>query len=185
MESFAEAASEWANFYMFSGTSAATLIGLIFVAVSLHINSIVEFNATGQLRALANQAFRNFMMILSLSFVFLSPHNSPYIAGAVFALLAALGLKSTATFWYKFLIKPDHSDENVIGKAQIFKNLLIPNTICYLTLMYIALDLLQGYTGNLAWMNLVVIYLLMEALFSSWLLMIRLAEVKLEVKRSD
>lgn len=185
MESFAEAAADWANFYMFSGTSAATLIGLIFVAVSLHINSIVEFNASGQLRALAYQAFRNFMMILSFSFVFLSPHNSTYVAGFVLIILAALGLRSTATFWYRFLFKSDHSDENVIGKVQIFKNLLIPNTICYLTLMFVSLDLLRGNTGNLAWMNLVVIYLLMEALFSSWLLMIRLAEVKLEAKKSD
>lgn len=39
---FAEPIASWENFYMLTGTAAATLVGLIFVSVSLHIDFIAS-----------------------------------------------------------------------------------------------------------------------------------------------
>jgi hypothetical protein len=37
MSDFAQIISDWETFYLLSGTAAATLIGLLFIAVSIHI----------------------------------------------------------------------------------------------------------------------------------------------------
>lgn len=39
---FAETINSWTNFYMLTGSAAATLVGLIFVSVSLHIDFIAS-----------------------------------------------------------------------------------------------------------------------------------------------
>ena len=43
--SFAEQLDRWHEFYLMAGTAAVTLMGLLFVAVSLHLDAVVRDDA--------------------------------------------------------------------------------------------------------------------------------------------
>ncbi|MEI6104613.1 MAG: hypothetical protein WCP70_11775 [Methanothrix sp.] len=58
------------------------------------------------------------------------------------------------------------------------RGLLIPNTICYLTLIVIGADVLQGKTRYLGWMVMVIVWLIIAAVENTWHLMMRVAELK-------
>ena len=60
MGTFLEVIDSWHDFYMLTGTAAATLIGLIFISVSLHIDVLAKAEKFGDIRSLADQTFLNF-----------------------------------------------------------------------------------------------------------------------------
>jgi hypothetical protein len=170
-----EALIGWQNFYMLAGASAASLIGLLFVAVSMHIDTIVSLQKTDAVRALADQTFRNLITILSFAFIFTIPNSTLQGTGIPLFILGLLGLWRTMWLWTKF----DRTSKIHILKAeQLLGKLLIPNTICYLALIGISISLFQGSVDILRWMVLVVIYLTIAALISAWTLMVLLAETK-------
>src|SRR5438552_2681942 len=88
---FSQAVAGWHDFYMLLGGAAATLLGLLFVAVSLHTS---QFTAGGDpaLRMLALQTYANFLYLLLLALAFLQPEQNPGIlAGLIlFASIFAL-----------------------------------------------------------------------------------------------
>ena len=172
---YSEALIGWQNFYMLAGASAASLIGLLFVAVSMHIDTIVSLQETDAVRALADQTFRNLITILSFAFIFSIPNPTPQGIGIPLLILGLLGFWRTVWLWTKF---GRISKIHILKAEQLLKQLLIPNTICYLALICISISLIQGSVDILKWMVLVVIYLTIAALISAWTLMVRLAEVK-------
>jgi hypothetical protein len=175
------AVAGWQNFYMLAGASAATLVGLLFVAVSMHIETIVSLDKTEAVRALSDQTFRNFIMILSFAFIFTIPEPTPSGTGGPLLILGLLGLWKTVTLWLKFGRK---SEIRGLDAGQVLQQLMIPNTVCYLALIWISISLIQGSVEILNWMVLVVIYLTITALVSAWTLMVRLAEIKRALAKS-
>jgi hypothetical protein len=170
-----EALAGWQNFYMLTGASAASLIGLLFVSVSIHIDTIVSLQKNDAVRALAEQTFRNLIIILLFAFIFTVPDPTPYGTGIPLLILGLLGLWRTVWLWIKF---SRISKIHILKAEQLLKQLLIPNTICYLALLNVSISLIQGSTSILNWMVLVVIYLTIAALISAWTLMVHLAEAK-------
>lgn len=170
-----EAVAGWQNFYMLAGASAASLIGLLFVSVSMHIDTIVSLQKTDAVRALADQTFRNLIIVLSFAFIFTIPDPTPHGTGVPLLILGMLGLWRTVWLWTKF---GRISKIRILKAEQLLQQLLIPNTICYLALINISISLIQGSVDVLGWMVLVVIYLTIAALASAWMLMVHLAEVK-------
>lgn len=177
-----EAVAGWQNFYMLAGASAATLVGLLFVSVSMHIDTIVSLQKTEAVRALADQTFRNFIMVLSFAFIFTIPDPTPQGTGIPLLILGLLGLWRTIWLWIKFSRK---SEIHILKAEQLLRQLLIPNTVCYLALISISISLIQGSVNTLIWMVLVVIYLSIAALISAWTLMVRLAEAKHDQAQSS
>ena len=170
-----EALIGWQNFYMLAGASAASLIGLLFVAVSMHIDTIVSLQKTEAVRALADQTFRNLIMILSFAFIFTIPNSTQEGTGVALFILGLMGFWRTIWLWTKF---GRLSKIHILKADQLMQGLLIPNTICYLVLIGISISLFRGSVDTLNWMVLVVIYLTIAALISAWTLMVLLAEAK-------
>src|SRR6476619_6942395 len=73
---FDQLIAEWQTFYFALGTAAAALTGLLFVAVSLHLD---QFSGEGspKLRAIAFKTLVGFVNLLFLSLYFLVPHATP------------------------------------------------------------------------------------------------------------
>lgn len=174
---FSETISNWTNFWMLTGSVAATLIGLIFVSVSLHIDVIASARKDSDIRAMARQTFGNFLLIISFAFIFMVPSSRPFYIGAILLILGLWQLARTGLLWLKFG-QGKSSEGQVFAASQIRGSLLIPDTICYLTLVYLAIEIMQGETSNLGWMVMVVIWILVSATKSAWDLMLRLAELK-------
>jgi hypothetical protein len=125
---------------------------------------------------LAEEIFINFLMILSFAFIFVVPSDSPSGLGYPLLILGALQLAHTSVLWLRFLrIK---GENRAFASSMILRGLLIPNTICYMTIIAIGADVLQGKTRYLGWMVMVIVWLTIAAVENTWHLMMRVAELK-------
>lgn len=62
----------WHDFYVVAGTAAATLIGLLFVGLSLHLRAVLS---RSEVRSLARVTLANFGLGLVVSLFMVSPHK--------------------------------------------------------------------------------------------------------------
>jgi hypothetical protein len=67
---YADAVQSWHDFYMTAGAAAATLVGLLFVGLSLHIRVVV---AQADVKSLARITLADFFVILLVALVILAP----------------------------------------------------------------------------------------------------------------
>jgi hypothetical protein len=98
-------AQRWHDFYIVAGTAAATLVGLLFVGLSLHLRAVLS---RSEVRSLARVTLANFGLILFVSLFMVIPQGpsavSPQLIGSgVFSLtviapsLVAAGRSRTRT----------------------------------------------------------------------------------------
>src|SRR3954471_18115803 len=93
IHAFAAVATTWQNFYLLTGTAAATLIGLMFVAVTFGAGLVRAESATSA-RAFLDPPFTHFVTVLFIACLMLVPTMSPTLLGA--ALLVATTLRTVA-----------------------------------------------------------------------------------------
>jgi hypothetical protein len=79
----------WRDFYLLAGTAAATLVGLLFVGLSLHLRAVLS---RPEVRSLARATLANFGLILFVSMFMVIPQGasatSPFLVGSgVFTLV--------------------------------------------------------------------------------------------------
>ena len=78
----------WTTFYAVIGAAAATLTGLLFVALSMNAASALARGPTGS-RRLAEQAFENYLAVLMVSLLALFPDMTPINYGRITLLVVA------------------------------------------------------------------------------------------------
>ncbi|HYM83338.1 MAG TPA: hypothetical protein VEY67_04220 [Candidatus Dormibacteraeota bacterium] len=87
---FVALASSWHDFYLTAGASAATLIGLLFVGLSINLDEFTSDGGTG-IRLLGEQAFSNFVLVLLIAFFVLIPGQQSGFLAVELALVGAIG----------------------------------------------------------------------------------------------
>jgi hypothetical protein len=76
--SYGETIQGWHDFYVTAGAAAATLVGLLFVGLSLHIRVVVSHP---DVRSLARATLTDFFVVLLVALVVLAPTtNAPTTA---------------------------------------------------------------------------------------------------------
>src|SRR2546430_11222948 len=70
--SFQTAVSGWHDFYILAGTAAATLVGLLFVGLSLHLRVVI---ASSEVRSLARVTLANFGAMLFVALFMVIPQD--------------------------------------------------------------------------------------------------------------
>src|ERR1700730_6908125 len=88
--SYGDTLQSWHDFYVTVGAAAATLVGLLFVGLSLHIRVVVSHP---DVKSLARATLTDFFVVLLVALVILTP---PTNAGTVAAWLIAIGVISLA-----------------------------------------------------------------------------------------
>ena len=86
---FARSVESWHEFYVLAGTAAVTLVGLLFVALSFHLDALIDARRA-HLLALARAAFSSFLYVMLLALMFLVPGQSRRVL-ATSTAIAALG----------------------------------------------------------------------------------------------
>jgi hypothetical protein len=170
METFTQVVEGWHDFYMMMGTSAATLIGLLFVSLSLNADMITR-KENADLRVLATHTFGNFMSVLMFAVLFLIPHQVPQGLGLPLLGIGGYGLYNTVSHLLETRRKPPR----VWGIGSIARRFAIP-TLCFGTLIIIAVSVLLGQTSGLYWLVPVMILLIVAASRNAWDLLLRLRE---------
>jgi len=86
---FGEAAQGWHDFYVTAGAAAATLVGLLFVGLSLHIRVVVSHP---DVRSLARVTLTDFFLVLLVALLMLTPTQAPATAAAWLVVIAIISL---------------------------------------------------------------------------------------------
>ena len=81
----------WHEFYILSGSAAATLVGLLFVALSFNLDILLH-DRHAHLLAYARQTMMDFVFVLIVSLIFLVPHVTVRPLGLLLALFSLVWL---------------------------------------------------------------------------------------------
>ena len=104
---------EWDTFAVVVGGSAGALVGLLFVAISIHA---ARMAASADLRGRAAQTLVIFAALLLIALLLAIPEQSQRVLGAEFLLLAAL--VATALIWLDRLARRTDSPRPVARTLQ-------------------------------------------------------------------
>src|SRR5271166_4286433 len=86
----------WANFYLITSAAAATLIGLLFVLVTLAVDRGVE--DTGQIRAYLTPTVVYFASVLGVAALLTFPNHTRLTATLCISLMGVVGLVYSGSF---------------------------------------------------------------------------------------
>jgi hypothetical protein len=170
MDTFTQAVEGWHDFYMMIGTAAATLVGLLFVSLSLNIDAITR-KENADLRMLAEQTFSSFIYVILFAVFFLIPDQGSQGLGLPLLGVGGLGLYSTVSHFFKTRYK----QPRVWGRGNVALRFAAP-TLCFASLMIIAVSALLDRTNGLYWLVPVMILLIVSASWNAWALLLRLCE---------
>ena len=164
---------EWHDLFIVAGTAGATLLGLLFVALSLNADLILSGDRP-HLKNLAAQSFQNYMAILLVSFLMLMPTTPARPLG--FGLMAAAAINVAFTVYRLFTIAK--ATDAHLGRVRRFR-LLFPTALGYLCLLLGGLDLFQGPSGEtLSLVAGAMMLLLVSATATAWDLLVRVVELR-------
>ncbi|MDP9319573.1 MAG: hypothetical protein M3P16_00590 [Chloroflexota bacterium] len=168
--SYGDALQRWHDFYVTAGAAAATLVGLLFVGLSLHIREVVSHS---DIRSLARVTLTNFFVVLLIALVVLAPmSDAPATAGWLIGVAAvSLGL----------VFRPAIQGFRVRRSRTIGLGVLISrfglSALCYVGLGIAGVLFgRQDFDDGLSGLLLVVVFLLLIAVRNTWDLLVTVAE---------
>jgi hypothetical protein len=160
MDEFSSHVEAWRDFFTLSGTAAATIIGLLFVAVTLR-QDIRNAPANSLVRAMVTQNFTNLLVVLLFSLYFMVPDMGRIGMGWSLLLTAAVPLVSIPTAWRRFR----HDAEMTNDVA--FWTFLVP-ALCYLATIGIAIAVFVRDDAEMAWFVPVIAFLIAIPTRNAW-----------------
>ena len=160
----------WHEFYLMAGTAAVTLAGLLFVALSLHLDRLVE-ESHEHLLALARVTLLSFTFVLMVSMFMLVPTHSRRQTAI------QLGVMGIAGLWFTFRLTraARHHDEAGFSRGQIRKRLMFP-AIGYILILLTAVGVSLGIPEMLFMMVGSMTMILGNAAGTSWELLVQIAK---------
>ncbi len=162
METFAQAIGGWHDFYLMTGTAAATLLGLLFVSLSLNVAAISQ-QANADLRLVAAQTFTNFLSVVLFAVVFLIPHQVPMGLG-----LPLLGIGFYLSYsTVRNAMQARRMPARAWGRGSVTRRFVMP-AVCSAALLIIGATVPMGQTDGLYWLVPVMILLIVAATRNAW-----------------
>jgi len=166
MESFLQDLKDWQPFFSTVALAAATLVGLLFVSLSLYRGAGQAFPLQ-RLRT-AQSSFGDFLYVLMIGLVFLVPHQAPF--GLAVALLV-LGAARAAGL-LRQAVRSRASTQQKMGAQQTLREYAIP-AIASLGLILVGVEVFIGQTISIYALVLVIAALLTTGSWNAWLLLIQ------------
>lgn len=171
MPAFAATAATWGNFYMLVGTAAATLIGLMFVAVTFGAGLLTS-ESTQSSRAFIDPPFTHFVTVLFTACLMVSPVMSPAVLGG--ALLLVITLRSLALFHVQRRMREAHARYNDIELSDWMLGVVLPGA-CYAGLLATGVGFVAERATAFTGLAVVIVTILLLGVFGAWELVIWLA----------
>ena len=165
--SYAETVQTWHDFYVTAGAAAATLVGLLFVGLTIHIRVVVTHP---DVRSLARATLMDFFVVLLVALLVLAPATDTRVTGASLIATAAVSLV--------LVIRP--ALEGLKGTQTIRLRVLILrfgfSAVCYLGVGVMGV-LFSGrdFENGLRGLQVLVVFLLVVAVRNTWDLLVVVA----------
>jgi hypothetical protein len=158
---------DWNLFFATSAGSAATLVGLLFVATQLHIDVFKDPN--NRWAALAQSTLTILSTDFVLSLFFLMPGIPPHVHGEVIVIVIAFVMWRTVRIWWPVVRIGEKGRRQRI--AQSFWLLVLPFVV-YGYLIVGAMQLLLGQPDALLTVGSAYLTLFAVALRNAWRLVV-------------
>ncbi|HLK56487.1 MAG TPA: hypothetical protein VKU00_07985 [Chthonomonadaceae bacterium] len=165
MATLAQFVAEWQNFYMLLGGAAATLAGLLFVALSIDATAIHR-PGSGHLQGLARVSFTGFLNLLFIALIMIAPHMPIEVIAMELAAVGAVLAWGTLRAWFagRATLTADDARKDIARSY-------LQTTVCGLGLIAVSLLLFRGQYRALYWLLAPTAGLLMTAARNAWLLL--------------
>lgn len=171
IESFGVAATAWQNFYLLSGTAAATLIGLMFVAVTFGA-TLVSAQSTASARSFIDPPFYHFVHVLITACLVVIPAMSAPLLGVI--LLTISVLRTAVLFRIHRHLRDAQRKFGDIELSDWLSGIVVP-LLCYLLLGASGAGFLRGYRAAFSGLAIATLATLVLGIFGAWELMIWMA----------
>jgi hypothetical protein len=175
MDIFPEMLRSWQNFYFMMGGVAATLLGLMFVAVSLGLGLVTDENRDS-IKTFVNPSIFYFVAVLVLCSLMLIPELNPNALAIILLLLGIIAVKRVLPFANR-LFQAARKFQDFDLQEWLFQ--IIFPVLSNLLVMVLALLFYLNY-WQIAFLGLwlVIILLLLSAISNTWSLVMWIVEVK-------
>ena len=157
----------WETFAGISGTAAAALTGLLFVAVSIRIAYIAK---SQELRNRAAQTLSLFGTVLIVSLLIAIPRQAPPTLGAELVVLAVI--TGAGLYILGLRAKGDRSNQAIAPVLEA----VTPTTVTSLLLLASGIVLAFGVPAGLYVLVVPVLIALVSGIVSAWLLLTKITE---------
>lgn len=162
----------WFGFYTVMGAAAATLTGLLFVALSVNVSAALNKGPHGS-RRLAEQAFQNYLAVLMISLLALFPDMSLTSFGVTTLLVIAGWAAWVVVRLYQAAAEPSAHESRLMAVRSHLSTVIGFGLLVYAA---IRMTLGSGRMGDtLASATLVLLF---SATDRAWSLLGRIATAK-------
>jgi hypothetical protein len=172
-EPFAEALADWTAFYALAGGAAATLLGLLFVAVSLRLN-IFRREDIADVREFAIFTAATFLVAIAVAALALAPHEDrrPLSLALLFTGVCGLvGVMQIIRLWTRLNLPAQKGQRDyTLSKWQALAY-LIGMSGAYIGLIVAALLLWNNHYHALGWLAITEGWQLGMGTVASWVLL--------------
>ena len=172
--SFQTAVSGWHDFYILAGTAAATLVGLLFVGLSLHLRVVI---ASSEVRSLARVTLANFGAILFVALFMVIPQDRSTAA----VELIASGLASLVIATPSLLAAVQSQGRTLQMRPRDRARLLLRfglSVASYLAISVAGALLFTSFQA-FTWLVVATVVLLLVSLRNTWDLLVTVGDVTL------
>lgn len=172
---FARVVSAWRDFYSLAGSASASLVGLLFVAASIHLSKVASTEAT-HLLSFASNTFSGFLYVLLISLLMLIPGQSSSTLGIELMGLGVITTVRQIQYTTRHYVGGDPHHPVYVGDRGRLYQAVLP-TICYASMVWVGwLVNSSGSPRPLAFLVSTVVLLLIAGARNSWRLLIELAK---------
>ena len=161
----------WHDFFLLAGTAGATLLGLLFVSVSLKTDVIMR-SSERHLRSQAMSSFESLMFTMILSLVMLNPMSESKFLGVFLLTLGLVGMLRSGMH-----VLSSGRDLVHAAASALRRRLLLPLAAhAAIAWTGIALMRRQEVSGMLLMVG--TLWLLITATRTAWQLLVEVGEAK-------
>ena len=170
---FEQALAEWTAFYALMGGAAATLLGLLFVSVSLRLN-IFHQRQVADVRDFAAFTFGTFLVAIAVAGLAIAPHAHRFTLALSLLLVGIAGFFAIAVIarlWIRLNVpatgaRPGSAPDERRGWAY-----LLGMGGPYTGLLAVAALLWRSHPSALGWLAVVEGWLLVTGTVAAWVML--------------
>lgn len=164
--------ADWAGYYTLLGGAAATLLGLLFVSLSLRLNIFRQENVA-DVRDFAALTFGMFLSAIAIAGLMLAPHENPGRLALILFLafvVGSFGVGWMGREWMRLSKIPSSTqgDRRLVYEAYGIVVLLVAS---YLPLLIAAILIWVGNVAGLGVLAIAEAAMIGTGTFAAWLLL--------------
>ncbi|HEX5498416.1 MAG TPA: hypothetical protein VFX03_04280 [Thermomicrobiales bacterium] len=159
---FASALAQWHDFFAAVAGVSATLVGLLFVALALNPLIMSDHRPAG-LRTWAGLTFHNFLMVLTVALLALTPEQSIVSFTVTLLVIGGLGVARVVSD-----ARRTRTDPNPEWQRRSALIRFAAPLAGYLSCIWAGIGIWRGEPEDLNWLISFVFFLLFSAAGSCW-----------------